>query len=109
MQFRVFEALHYLSRLRSEGRIMRALAERFPSEDLWVAFMLDPELQEELDCFLECFDELQDIAGDQGLSTIAQVHALANPEFDRALEALSTTAEKLGLDPNDLMVVLMGL
>lgn len=99
--------LLYLSWLRSTGIVMRALADRFPDSESWEAQLADPTLHEEivaLDHVVKDVGALVNLGSKIDLEVLEQAGAA---HLDRGIDAVSLTAERLGVTPDDLLVVLI--
>jgi hypothetical protein len=98
--------LLYLSRLRSEAIVGRALAETFPTEADWEGFTQDPNTVEELSAFADVVLDMR--SGQVSPSLTPQdVEAMAKPHLSRAMESVELMAEKLGIRTEDLIAALV--
>lgn len=93
-----------LSQLRSMVRVGLALAQAYPDEESWDEHMQNADTQETLSAFASIVSDIQaDLASAQDPDAV--IDSVAN-HHERTLEALETFCEPLGLDPNDVVVVL---
>lgn len=99
----------YLSRLRSEAILGQALAKHFPTTEAWEGFMADPIVHEEIQSFAGVVEDIRSGQASALALTPEVVAELAAPHMTRALEALSLTAERLGIDAEHLLVALVGV
>ncbi len=102
----VARTLLLLTWLRSTGAVMRALAEQFPTQESWEAVMNEPELHEEIAAFQSVLTDVRSQVG-SGQPTVETLERAGAAHYDRALDSVALTAERLGVDPGDLLVVLM--
>lgn len=103
MPARVLGLLLYLSRLRSEYLLARALAETLPTSVEWDAFMARPEVVEELDALASV---VLDIRRRIDTYQIAPDEAAA-PHVGRLFESVVLLTETLGISPVDLIIPLI--
>lgn len=103
----VFAAVLRLSSLRSAFLVGRALAEVCPYEDQWEAVLRDPE-------FLETLATVHTIVTDVAATAVSQdrftpdgIADVGAAHYSRGLEAVELLAERLAVDPKDLLAVLI--
>lgn len=97
----------HLSYLRSQLLVADALARRYPTEEAWQALLNDPLFQETIRDLSEIVADLRD-GGLLGLTPDpAALAAAAQQHHGRALEAVEDLAQALGVDPHDLLTVLI--
>lgn len=88
-----------LSQLRSFYQVGMALSEAFPTEEAFSEYMQDPETIETLNIVSEILDEATE-------SEDSEADAL-DKHRGRAIEALEPFAERIGANPDDLLVTLV--
>jgi hypothetical protein len=97
----------YLSWLRSVGRVQQALATRFPTEDSWLAQLNDPTFRQEVLQFKSVLDLMRMSTELGERPDIEALEAAGSVYYDSGLDALRATAERLGVDAEDLVVTLV--
>lgn len=97
----------YLSWLRSVGILQKALAEQFPDAEAWGRHMADPTFHAEIEAFSAVVADVRAIATVGGKLDPDALERAGGTHMDRALESLALTAERLGVTPDDLLVVLV--
>jgi hypothetical protein len=91
------------SYLRSSWIVSKALAETFPTEQLWLDALNESELQESLGSFGQLLEEIQ-----QELAVIPDPEALlkfGEQHYARSLECVEAFAARIGVTPMDLLLV----
>ena len=97
----------YLSWLRSVGILQKALAERFPDSESWESQMADPEFHAEVAAFNAVVADVRTIATVSGMLELETLEKAGGAHLTRALESLGITAQRFGVTPDDLLVVLV--
>lgn len=108
VSYEALAALLLLTNLRNQFRVGLALAQRFPDDDSWDQFGRDPEV---LDSFNELGHIIDDIRAEALTDEIdvtpeSVSQAVAN-HYDRAMEVVEPIAESLGVEPSELLSVLV--
>lgn len=102
-----FGIILHLSWLRSAIAVGVALNELAPTEDDWAELCNDPTFLEEMQAFADVIEDIrkQTAAGlDVGLAALERA---GSQHHGRAIEAISVTAERLGVPPEDLLAILL--
>lgn len=96
----------YLSWLRSVGIVSRALADRFQDPATWTAQMEDPVFHEEILAFQTVVSDVRALARG-GAGDLEALEEAGGAHIERAMDSLRLTAERFGITPDDLLVVLI--
>lgn len=96
---RTLGALLHLSYLRSAFLVGATLAEQFPTDDKYEAFLNDPAVQEWLEKFYALMDKIREELADPTVVTSSQ--------YQDALAPLLDLSEKWNISAPDLLNVLI--
>lgn len=97
-----------LSRLRSMMLVGMALVDKCPTEEAWWGLLSDPEYIESLNSLAEIINDMQlDANFYASADTPDGTARAAEHHHERAIEAISVVADRLGIPPEDLISVLV--
>lgn len=100
-------AVLHLSWLRSSALVGAALAARFPTARSWEEVMSDPTFQAEIAAFAGVVDDIRNHVQIGDAMDLELLESTGAEHYGRALESLALTAERWGVEPEDLLVVLI--
>lgn len=100
-------AILHLTYARSLAVVGVALMTMYPTREGFLELLSDPEFQEEVGAFADVVDDIRRLQAVIDPSDVEQVAATVEPHYDRACEAVQLTAERLIVDPEDLIAFLV--
>jgi hypothetical protein len=102
----VAAVLLYLTYLRAATLVGLTLAERFPTYASWEVLLDDPDARRDVETFAGVLSEIRAVSALGAVYDLGDMEAAGDPRA-QALEALTGFAARLGVEPDDLLSLLL--
>jgi hypothetical protein len=93
-----------LSNVRNAVMVGQALAQRFPTEEDWNAFITNPIFIESIETFTVCIMDIRNTLPELGnIFDPEVIQQAVDQHYDIALEAVEELADEIGCSPAELL------